>query len=70
MTTFVIIIGKKELVTHMIKVLTNGGFTKLDKNSLGAYFQLAYNCALEIMDLLYKDEHYELSSHKIVDNAE
>lgn len=44
----------------LIKVLTNGGFTKLDKNSLGAYFQLAYNCVLEIMDLLYKDEHYEL----------
>ena len=69
-TTKIVIIGEKKLVTYMIKVLTNGGFTQLDKNSLGAYFQLAYNCALEIMDLLHKGEHYELVSHKLVDNAE
>lgn len=68
--TKIVIIGEKKLITYMIKVLTNGGFTTLDKNSLGAYFQLAYNCALEIMDLLYENGSYEFKSHKIVDNDE
>lgn len=69
-TTQIVIIGEKKLIAYMIKVLTNGGFSTLDKNSLGAYFQLAYNCALEIMGLLYKDESYELKTHRAVDNAE
>ena len=69
-TTRIVIIGEKKLVTYMIKVLTSGGFTTLDKNSLAAYFQLAYNCALEIMELLYKGEFCELKSHRIVDNEE
>ncbi len=68
--TKIVIIGEKKLIIYMIKVLTNGGFTTLDKASLGAYFQLAYNCAIEIMDLLYADGDYEFKSHKIVDNDE
>ena len=68
--TQIVIIGEKKLVTYMIKVLTNGGFTSLDKNSLAAYFQLAYNCSLEIMDLLYKKGGYKFSSHRLVDNDE
>ena len=68
--TKIVIIGEKKLIIYMIKVLTNGGFTTLDKESLGAYFQLAYNCAIEIMDLLYADGDYEFKSHKIVDNDE
>lgn len=69
-STQIVIIGEKKLVTYMVNVLTNGGFTSLDKNSLAAYFQLCYNCALEIMDLLYKEGGYEFKSHRLVSNDE
>ena len=68
--TKVVIIGEKKLVTYMVKVLTNGGFTTLDNNSLGAYFQLAYNCALEVMDLLYETGSFKFKSHRLVSNEE